>query len=330
MFQNPPEPDEIKAWSKEATPSLNVTVARDVQDMERQGVKPDDVDCLVLWMVFRDAVKQFLAACSEKKRLKVIQCSYAGVDLVLCPEIVDDPAITLSLAKGVFSSQLAEWIITGIMYWEKFIPTLQAQQKAHLWKRFPIQELRGKTMCVVGFGSIGQEASKRATALGVHVIGVRRRPVPEAEETTTAPKDVAERVVGFEKLMDILPISDYVVNVLPLTAETNGFFSRELFNAMKSTAIFVNLGRGSTVDHNVLLEVLKEHKIAAASIDVADQEPLPPTSPLWDLENIFISPHGAVLTPNATAATREFVKENLTRFAEDKPLLNIAEKKHGY
>jgi len=324
------KPLELAKWCETALPSLNVVVATGVQDMISKGMKPDDVDGIVLWMVFRRYLEEFYAACSEKKRLRWVQCSFAGLDLTLCPVIVNDPAVTLCLATGVFSNQMAEWVIAGIMYWEKFIPRLQAQQKAHIWNRFQNQELRGKQMCVVGFGSIGQEAGRRATALGVHVVGVRRRPVPEDEETTTVSKDVAERVVGNDKLMDVLPTSDYVVLVLPLTDDSRQSFGRKQFDAMKSSAIFVNVGRGATVDQEALYEALRDHKIHAASLDVFDGEPLPPTSPMWDLENVLISPHNSASSPNSLDICAAFLKENLTRFAEDKPLLNIAAKKSGY
>jgi len=324
------EPYQLQEWCKKSLPSLNVVVVHGPRELIAQGISPDDVDVLILWLVFRPMLEFFLSSCTEKKRLKWIQCNYAGIDVVLCPAIVNDPEITMTIATGLYNDQLGEWVIAAIMYWEKFIPRLQAQQKAHVWNRFTNQELRGKNMCVVGFGSIGQNVGKKATALGVHVTGIRRRPVSEAEETTTVSSDVAERVVGLDKLMEILPTSDYVVLVLPLTKETMKSFGAKQFEVMKNTAIFVNIGRGQTVDYEALYDALHEHKIAYGSIDVSDPEPLPPTSKLWDLENILISPHSAVLTPTANQICCDFIKENLTRYVEGKPLLNIAKKQLGY
>ena len=325
-----PEPGEILAWSKDALPNMKVIIAHDAAGVAAQGIQPDEVDALVPWNVFQEAVEPFLNSCSEKKRLRWIHCTFAGIDKMLYPGLVEDDSITLTLTKGVYSSSLGEWVIAGIMYWEKFITKLQAQQKAHLWKRFYTQELRGKTMAVVGFGSIGQDAARKATMFGIHVTGVRRRPVPAEEETKTVSPDIAERVVGYEKLMEVLPNCDYVALVMPLTAQSRGCFTREHFAAMKSSAIFVNIGRGKTADYSALYDALHEHKIAAASIDVADEEPLPPESKLWDLENILISPHCADLTPAAGADCAALVKENLLRFSKDEPLLHHADKHLGY
>ena len=325
-----PEPAEIVEWSKTAVPGLRVLVAHDADEVAAQGVAPSEVDALVPWNVFREVVEPFVAACGAAKRLRWVHCTFAGIDRMLFPALVDDDAVTLTLTKGVYSSSLGEWVLLGLLYWEKFVPRLQAQQRAHVWERFYNEELRGKRMCVVGFGSIGQDAARKATALGVHVVGVRRRPVPAAAETTTVPAAVAERVVGAEQLLAVLPTCDYVVLVMPLTPETRGCFTRAHFAAMKRSAIFVNIGRGRTVDHDALCDALREHRIAAASIDVAADEPLPPTSPLWDLDNILISPHGADLTPAAATDCAALVKENLLRFARDEPLLNHADKHLGY
>jgi len=325
-----PEPGEIVEWSKTALPELRVVMANDAAGVAAQGLDPKEVDALVPWNVFREAVEPFLQACGEKKRVHWIHCTFAGIDKMLYPALVEDDSITLTLTKNVYSSSLGEWVITGLMYWEKFIPRLMAQQKEHNWTRFRVQELRGKKMAVVGFGSIGQEAARKATAFGVHVTGVRRRPVPEAEETTTVSPSIAERVIGFEKLMDLLPTCDYVALVIPLTEQSAGCFTREHFAAMKSSAIFVNIGRGKTVDYQALYEALRDHKIAAASLDVCDVEPLPVDRPLWDLENVLISPHCADFTDIGVTDCAKLVKENLTRFAKGQELLYHADKHLGY
>jgi len=325
-----PQPAEILEWSKEAVPNLRLLIAHDAAGVAAQGVQPDEVDALVPWNVFQEGVEPFINACSEKKRLRWIHCTFAGIDRMLYPGLVNDDSITLTLTKGVYSSSLGEWVITGIMYWAKVIPLLQQHQKAHLWQRFPTEEIRGKKMTIIGFGSIGQDAAFKATQFGVHVTGVRRRPVPVEEETKTVSPDIAERVVGFEKVMEVLPDSDYVVLVLPLTEQSRGCFTRAHFAAMKSSAVFVNIGRGKTVDYEALYDALAQHKISAASIDVADEEPLPPTSKLWDLDNILISPHCADLTPAAAGDCAALVKENLLRFSKGEPLLHLADKHLGY
>jgi len=325
-----PQPAEIVEWSKSALPELKLLIAHDAAEVAAQGVAPTEVDALVPWNVFREVVEPFLNACGEKKRVRWIHCTFAGIDRMLYPALVEDDSITLTLTKNVYNSSLGEWVIAGIMYWEKFIPRLQQQQKAHLWSRFQNQELRGKNMAVVGFGAIGQDAARKATAFGIHVTGVRRRPVPEAEETTTVSKDIAERVIGFEKLMDLLPTCDYVALVIPLTEQSRGCFTRAHFAAMKSTAIFVNIGRGKTVDYEALYDALHDHKIAAASIDVSDEEPLPADRKLWDLDNILISPHCADVTTAGVTDCVKLVKENLTRYAKGQDLLYHADKHLGY
>jgi len=324
------EPAEILEWSKTAVPELRLLIAHDAAGVAAQGVDPSEVDALIPWNVFREVVEPFLQACGEKKRVRWIHCTFAGIDRMLYPALVEDDSITLTLTKNVYNNSLGEWVIAGIMYWEKFIIRLQQNQKAHLWMRFENQELQGKKMAVVGFGAIGQDAARKATSFGIHVTGVRRRPVPEAEETTTVSSDIAERVVGFEKLMDLLPSCDYVVLVIPLTEQSRGCFTRAHFAAMKSSAIFVNIGRGKTVDYEALYDALHDHKIRAASIDVADEEPLPADRKLWDLENILISPHCADVTTAAPLDCAKLVKENLTRYAKGQELLYHADKHLGY
>jgi len=324
------EPAEIVEWSKTAVPELRLLIAHDAAGVAAQGVDPTEVDALVPWNVFREVVEPFLNACGDKKRVRWIHCTFAGIDRMLYPALVEDDSITLTLTKNVYSSSLGEWVLTGIMFWEKAIVRLQTQQKAHMWFRTFNQELRGKSMAVVGFGSIGQDAARKATAFGIHVTGVRRRPVPEAEEGTTVSKDIAERVVGFEKLMELLPTFDYVVCVIPLTEQSRGCFTRAHFAAMKKTAIFVNIGRGKTVDYEALYDALSTHQIQAASIDVCDEEPLPADRKLWDLDNILISPHCADVTSAAAADCVKLVKENLTRFAKGQDLLYHADKHLGY
>jgi len=324
------EPARIAEWCNKELSNVNAVVVSDFRELADKGIKPDEVDGIILWMAFRMAIESFLKMCTEKKRLRWVQCSYTGMELTLCPGLVDDPSITVCISTDVYSNNLAEWVIAGIFYWEKFITRLQKQQKEHAWVRFYNHELCGKNMAVIGFGSIGQAAAKKATGLGVHVTGVRRRPVPEAEEKSTVSADIAERVVGNEKLMEIIPNMDYIVLVMPLTPKSRGMFGKEQFAAMKESAIFVNIGRGPTADYEALYQALHDHKIAAASVDVTDVEPLPPSSKLWDLENILISPHSCVMCAEQSVRCADFIMQNIRRFAQGEPLVNIVDKKEGY
>jgi phosphoglycerate dehydrogenase-like enzyme len=184
-------------------------------------------------------------------------------------------------------------------------------------------ELQGATLGLIGLGSIGREIAKRATALGMRVLAVRDHPERGGVE------GVAE-VYGPAQLGKLLGASDYVVLAAPVTSSTQGMIGRERLAQMRPNACLVNVGRGALVDEAALVDALRQKKIAAAALDVLEKEPLPAESPLWDMENVLITPHTGSVTPRLWERQYALISENVGRFLKGEPLLGMVDKKKGY
>jgi len=214
--------------------------------------------------------------------LRYIHTTSAGLDHMPMGYIREHN-IALYNAGGVYSIPMAEFALGGVLQIYKNAPRFRRQQTAHLWKQGgKNRELGGKNVCVIGAGSIGTEVAKRFTLLGCHVTGVRRHP---------APAEFYENVVSNDKLDEVLTSADIVILTVPLTPESRHLLDRERFAKMKDGAVLVNVSRGAVVDTEALYEALQSKKLYGAAIDVFEEEPLPSDSPLWDLENIIITPH---------------------------------------
>jgi D-2-hydroxyacid dehydrogenase (NADP+) len=155
-------------------------------------------------------------------------------------------------------------------------------QKAHFWERRLWSTLHGKTAAIAGTGVVGAAIGKLLKALGMHVIGVTRTPRPAAG---------FDEMIATENLVEAARRADYLINMLPASNDNLGIFDAKVFGAMKASAYYISAGRGQTVDEAALLAVLKERRIAGAALEVFQTEPLPPSSPFWDLPNVFITPH---------------------------------------
>lgn len=183
-------------------------------------------------------------------------------------------------------------------------------------------EMHGKTMGIIGVGSIGKETAKLAKAFGMNVLGCRRSGgnLPEVDQ-----------MYDIKGLNSMLSHCDYVVNTLPLTVETNHMIGEEQFNRMKPSTFYVNIGRGETTDTDALIRAIREQKIAGAGLDVFEQEPLPETSPLWEMENVIIAPHTSGATDHYFDRAIEIFKDNLKSYLVDgRPHLNLVDLERKY
>jgi phosphoglycerate dehydrogenase-like enzyme len=278
---------------------------------------------LILYAAFRDTARPVFLKTSPGT-LRWVHSLFAGVDAMLFPELQQAAHVTMTLTRGVYSSSLAEWAITGILYFEKHLPRLLAQKAARRWEKFTVGEVRGKTMVVVGYGDIGRATAQHAKGMGVaRVVGVNRRGSVKLD-------GVADAIVGNDRLAEVLPTADYVVLVLPLTPATKGLFGAREFAAMKPSAVLVNIGRGATVDDAALVAALREHRIRGAALDVFHPEPLPASSPLWELDNVLISPHCADVVEGWLPEALGIIRENIDRFLAGRPLMFVADKTAGY
>jgi phosphoglycerate dehydrogenase-like enzyme len=229
-----------------------------------------------------------------------------------------------------------------ILDWFHHFPLLQEWQKRGEWPPaseqealFTPEELRGKTSGIVGYGSIGRQVARLASAFGMHVLAMQRGTdhrdrgfhfpgIGDLEGT------IPERYYTPDQLHEMLGESDVVVIAVPLTPKTREMFDAAAFRAMKPTAFLVNIARGDIIDEKALIQALEEKQIAGAALDVFDQEPLPSTSPLWHLPNVFISPHVTGLTSQYDERALTIFYENLRRYLAGEPLLNVVDKTLGY
>ena len=288
------------------------------------GIETKIADADVLFTQSLTA-EQFLSA----KKLRWIHSPAAAVHLFMYPELINSDVI-LTNARDVHAPVVAEQVMAMMFAIARRIPESVRFQLKHVWAQgifwdegLSPTELGGATLGLVGLGSIGGNVASRASAMGMKVIAVREhagRPKPEH----------VDEVLPTSQLDKLLSRSDYVVLSPPVTPATRGMIGRAQLAAMKKDGYLINVGRGPLVDEAALIEALREHRIAGAALDVFDQEPLPPDSPLWDLENLLILPHTGGMTNKMWARHYAVFAENLRRFLSHQPLLAVVDKKLGY
>ena len=259
-----------------------------------------------------------------------VHCRSAGIDFIVSEELnqfTSSSKLQVTNAKGQFSSTLAEYTMMACSYFAKDLPRLTRQKEQRLWQKYNVQELRGTTMGIVGYGDIGRACAKLAKIYGMRVIALRRNPhLCEGDP-------LRDEVYGSDKasLNHLMSQSDYVVCSAPSTVETRGMIDQAAFQSAKTGMVFINLGRGPVVDEPALIRALSTGVLKGAALDVFVQEPLPPSSPLWDLPNVLISPHNMDQTATFMHEACEFfVYENLPRFICEEPLLNPVDIRLGY
>ena len=237
-------------------------------------------------------------------RLRVIQTLSAGVDW-LVGRVPED--VMVCNARGVYDGPLAEWVVGAILAFQRgFVRARDAQAKG-TWSSFEPDELAGRRIVILGFGSIGTAVAERLRPFGVEIVGVSRTR--------------RDGVLGLEDLDDVLPGAEVVVNVLPLTTETVGFLDARRLGLLPDNALVINAGRGRTVETAALAAELERGRLRAV-LDVTDPEPLPPGHPLWALPNVLISPHIAGDSPDATVRAFALAGDQVRRFAGGQPLIN--------
>jgi phosphoglycerate dehydrogenase-like enzyme len=263
---------------------------------------------------------------SRMPHLGWVQLWSAGADgLQAHPELKNLP-FKLTNTSGIHKQQITEHIFALLLAWNRYLPPVFAARQRHEWLRVgdeQVSVLSGKIMLILGYGAIGEQTARVAQVFGMRVIGIRRRLTEPALE-----QGVALEPAG--KLRDLLPQADVVVNILPHTQETANLFGRAEFAAMKKTALYVNVGRGATTDEDALIGALKNRTIAGALLDVTKKEPLPPDSPLWDLENLILTSHYGGMHPDYSALALEITLDNLGRYVRGEPLKNLVDKGAGY
>lgn len=230
--------------------------------------------------------------------------------------------ILFTTSAGVHAQPLAEFALFGVLAGAKHLPRLRTAQTRHEWVgREPMALLGEMTVAVVGLGSIGRRVAELLAPLGVTVVGVHRHPV-DAEGVA--------RVEPIDRLDAVLAESDAVVLALPGTDETRHILSADALARAKPGLTVVNVGRGTTVDETALVDALRDGRVGAAVLDVFENEPLPTSSPLWDLENVVISPHTAAISEHEPHGIARLFADNARRLLDGEPLRNVVNTREFY
>ena len=217
----------------------------------------------------------------DAENLKWIQCLATGVDhLFRYPSL--RPEVLLTSGRGIHGAPMRETVVYLMMGVSRGVARLVDDQKAHVWDRRLYSLFNGKTAVIAGVGVVGIAIGQLLRAFGMHVVGVTRTP---------RPVEGFDEIIPTARLQEAAGRADFLINVLPATADNALLFGAAVFAAMKPTAYYISAGRGQTVDETALIAALRDGKIAGAGLDVFQTEPLPADSPFWDLPNVFITPH---------------------------------------
>lgn len=236
--------------------------------------------------------------------LELFMCTFAGTGH-LPTETLEANDVTVASASGVHGPNIAEQVLGYLLSFVRRLDRAWEQKQRHEWNHFQAGELSGSTATVVGLGPIGQTIVDRLNAFDVHTIGVRYTPSKGGP---------ADEIIGFDeaKLDDAFSRSDHLVLACPLTDLTDGLVDEEALLSLPTEAIVVNVARGQVVDTDALVAALQSNMIFGAALDVTDPEPLPPESPLWRLQNCYITPHNAGHTPNYWERCAEILADAVT------------------
>ncbi len=232
-----------------------------------------------------------------------IHTGSAGFDWVMVPE-VERRGIVVTRSMDVMSIPIAEFVLTAMLHHAKHVPHLMDAQARRSWEPPMHQELRGKTVLIVGVGSIGRRVAGLCRAFGMRTIGIKRDGAEHPSVDLMRTPDQVD---------EVLPEADHVVLCAPATPETRGMFDARRFALMKESAYLINVARGSLIDDDALHEALRSGTIAGACLDAYDEEPLPEDSPLWTAPNLFASPHASYRTPEIRDRVIEEFSANLRR-----------------
>lgn len=255
--------------------------------------------------------------------LKWIHCNVAGLNDSAKKEVFDRNII-LTGAAGRSAPALAEHVFFFLLNHVYAIKEMLAAQKSHEWGFPGIERLEspfGKTMGIVGFGNTGKAVYEKAKAFGMHVIAYNDSPINKEYELEQSWS--AKQGDTIEKL---LRQSDYIVLALSLNNETYHVVNKAAFSLMKPTAYIINVSRGSIIDEQALIEALQNNMIGGAGLDVTEEEPLTIDSPLWDMENVLITPHTTPKMTNFQSRCLDILEMNVHRYLADLPLLNVADR----
>lgn len=302
--------------------------------LSREGLTDepvDDVEVLLRGWLSSEAFDRLLA---RAPRLSWVHSASAGVERALTPA-ARQRGLVITNARGVFSDPIAEYVLMMILAVSRRLPGLLELQRERTWQPLEGVELRDVTVGIVGLGSIGRAVASLAAAFGCRVVAVRRRTDDAAREGGDEPagmlgEPALDRVVGPEALHEVLAQSDFVILAAPLTSETENLIDADALAAMRHGSWLINVARGGLVDERALLVALRDGAIGGAVLDTFREQPLPASSPFYDLPNVIVTPHTSWSSGRVLDRSVELFCDNLGRFATGLPLLNVVDPSAGY
>lgn len=258
----------------------------------------------------------------QMPRLQWIHTYSAGVEKLLSNVTFSQSDILLTNSRGIHGIPMAEHVLGTMLASVRCLIEAWENQKAHTWKRLTEpDELFGKTAAIIGLGSIGRAIAKHLKNMGMRVVAVKQ---------TTSTEPFVDQLFTIDHLPAALSCADYIIVTLPLTPQTKKLFNRKTFDMMKENAFFINVSRGDVVEETDLVEALTTKRIRGASLDVFTTEPLPEDSPLWDVPNLFITPHHSAISPMYLDRSLKIFRNNLQIFPQRIGMLNVVDKQRGY
>lgn len=275
----------------------------------------------------------------EAPNLRWVHIPFAGVDPVLDAPILKEKQVVTTSSSGVMISQMGEYAVMALLMLGHKMPEIIRAQQERKWlesKSLAPVELRGSTVGIVGYGSVGREVARRLQSFGTTILAAKRDAM-HPEDQGYSPEGLGDphgdfftRLYPIEGLKGMLADCDFVLIALPLTAETRHLFNTEVFAAMKPGACLVNISRGDVIDEPALEHALRTGQLGGAVLDVFSEEPLPEESVLWDLNSLIVTPHVSGISNHFLDDMVDLFCENLARYIGGESLHNVVDFEKGY
>lgn len=286
---------------RKAFPQETVRYARNVEEALGQCA-----DCEVLVAMAHEITEGLVA---HMPQLRYICAMSAGTDRIETLKNLK-PDVRVTSGRGIHGPQMSELAFLGMIALSREFPRMQRNQQAHMWERWPQKLLWGKTAVLVGIGPIAEELALRCAAFGVRVLGV-------SDARMEAPH--FEAMLPRSRLKEAAAAADFLIALVPLSAQTRHMIDADVLAAMKPTGVVINLARGPVIDEQALIKALQEGRIGGAALDVFESEPLPAGSPLWDMPNVIITPRIGGMSDVYAQQVLPLVVHNLRCFLEGRP-----------
>lgn len=276
----------------------------------------------------------------QAPNLRWVQSHWAGIDsLVNTP--VWESEVLLTTTSGIHAPNIGQYVMAQVLAWAHRVPRwLRAQREGRWpqgrWETFVPDELAGRTLGIIGYGSLGREIARLARAFNITILVTKRDARSTEDRGYTIPGfgdpagDIPTRIYPTEAIRSVVAQCDYVVITLPLTPRTRHLFDESVLREMKPTAYLVNVGRGKVINEGDLVKALRQGWIAGAGLDVFEEEPLPEDSPLWGMQNVILTPHVSGFSEHYNERAVDLFVANLRRYLAGEPLINLVNREEGY